>query len=131
VALIGVVVGAAGSVGATLLVGHRNDSRILLALFAIWVLSPFMALGLTDIVSKRSAVLTRVILHGVMLILTLGSFLATGHISVGSASSFRLCTEQSVRCGRQRDEGDRAKHVGAMQLIPGVGLTWKGERCAR
>src|SRR5258705_10532634 len=44
VALSAVVVGAMVSVGLMLWVGHRNPSRILLALFVIWVLSPFMAL---------------------------------------------------------------------------------------
>src|SRR3984893_13107145 len=73
VALIAVVAGAAGSVGLMLWVGHRNPSRVLLVLFAIWDLSPFIALVLADIVSKRWSVITRATLYGVMLILTLGS----------------------------------------------------------
>ncbi len=40
---IPVVVGALGSVGLTLYAGRHNDSRLLVALFAIWVLSPFIA----------------------------------------------------------------------------------------
>ena len=43
-ALLLPVAGAVGSVGLMLRAGHRNDSPILLALFAIWVLSPFVAL---------------------------------------------------------------------------------------
>src|SRR5258708_4281029 len=67
------VVGAAGSVGLMLRAGQGNDSRILLALFAIWVLSPFVALVLANMISRRWSVLTRATLHGVMLILTVGS----------------------------------------------------------
>jgi hypothetical protein len=80
VALTAVVAGAGGSVGLMLWVGHRNPSRILLVLFAIWVLSPFMALLLADMVSKRWSVLTRATLHGVMLILTLGSLAFYGDV---------------------------------------------------
>jgi hypothetical protein len=80
VALIAVVVGAAGSFGLMLWVGQRNPSRVLLVLFAIWDLSPFMALVLADIVSKRWSVLTRATLYGVMLILTLGSLAFYGDV---------------------------------------------------
>src|SRR5439155_13037577 len=45
VALIAALVGAVGSVGLLLQVGRRKHSPpLLLALFAIWVLSPFVAL---------------------------------------------------------------------------------------
>lgn len=73
VALIAVVVGAVGSVGLMLWVGHRNPSRLLLLLFAIWDLSPFMALLLAHMVSKRWSVITRATLHIVMLVLALSS----------------------------------------------------------
>ena len=79
-ALIAAVTGAAGSVGLMLWVGHRNPSRILLVLFAIWVLSPFMALLLANMVSKRWSVITRVTLHCVMLVLTLGSLAIYGYV---------------------------------------------------
>src|SRR5712691_218042 len=59
VARIAVVAGPVGSVGLMLWVGHRNPSRVLLALFVIWDLSPFVALVLADIVSTRWSVLTR------------------------------------------------------------------------
>ena len=52
-ALIAVLAGAAGSVGLMLHAGRHNASRILLALFALWVLSPFMALLLVNVISKR------------------------------------------------------------------------------
>src|SRR5713226_10313812 len=80
VALIAVVAGALGSVGLMLWVGHRNPSRVLLVLFAIWDLSPFIALVLADVVSKRWSVITRATLYGVMLILTLGSLAIYGDV---------------------------------------------------
>ena len=80
VARTAVVAGALGSVGLMLWVGHRNPSRVLLALFVIWDLSPFMALVLADIVSKRWSVLTRATLYGVMLVLTLGSLAFYGDV---------------------------------------------------
>ena len=80
VALVAVVAGAAGSVGLMLWVGHRNPSRLLLVLFAIWDLSPFMVLVLAGIVSKRWSVLTRETLYCVMLILTLGSLALYGDV---------------------------------------------------
>jgi hypothetical protein len=80
VALTAVVVGALGSVGFMLWVGHRNPSRLLIGLFVIWVLSPFMALLLANMVSKRWSVITRATLYGVMLILTLSSLAFYGDV---------------------------------------------------
>jgi hypothetical protein len=80
VALTAVVAGALGSVGLMLWVGHRNPSRVLLVLFAIWVLAPFMALLLADMVSKRWSVITRATLHSVMLVLTLSSLAFYGDV---------------------------------------------------
>jgi hypothetical protein len=80
VAVAAVVVGAAGSVGLMLWVGHRNPSRLLLALFVIWDLSPFVGLVLADMMSKRWSVITRATLYGVMLILTVGSLAVYGDV---------------------------------------------------
>src|ERR1700732_2890570 len=52
-ALLLPVAGAVGSVFLMLRAGQRNDSRMLLTLFAIWVLSPFAVLVLANVVSKR------------------------------------------------------------------------------
>src|ERR1700694_3419608 len=79
-ALTAVVAGALGSLGLVFWVGHRNPSRVLLVLFAIWDLSPFVALVLADIVSKRWSVITRSTLYGLMLILTLGSLALYGDV---------------------------------------------------
>ena len=80
-ALIAVLVGAAGSLGLMLRAGQRSP-RLLLVLFTVWVLSPFVALVLAHVVSKRWSVLTRVTLYGVMLVITLASLAIYGHDAV-------------------------------------------------
>jgi hypothetical protein len=82
-AVIAVLAGAAGSVGLMLHAGRRNSSRILLLLFALWVLSPFVALLLANVVSERWSVLTRATLYSVMLVLTLGSLAIYGDVALG------------------------------------------------
>ncbi len=81
-ALIALPVGTAGSLGFMLRAGHRNPSRVLLVLFAIWVLSPFLALVFVLIVSKDWSVLTRATLYGVMLILTVSSLAIYGDVAL-------------------------------------------------
>jgi len=83
VAMIAVAIGAVGSTGLMFRVGHRNNSRILLLLFTIWVLSPFVALAVANVVSKRWSVVTRAALYSLMLVLTLGSLAAYGNIALG------------------------------------------------
>jgi len=82
-ALIAVLAGAAGSVALMLRAGHRNPSRILLALFAFWVLSPFIALVWAHSVSKRWQALTRATLYGMMMLLTLGSVAIYAAVALG------------------------------------------------
>lgn len=71
VALIAVVIGAAGSFGLMLRGGH--PPLFLRVLFAGWVLSPFVALVLADHRAKRWSVPARATLYGVMLVLAVGS----------------------------------------------------------
>lgn len=47
--------------------GHRNNSRLLLLLFALWVVSPFVALIWTNMVSQRSVSTVTLILTPVSL----------------------------------------------------------------
>jgi hypothetical protein len=82
-ALIAVLAGAAGSVGLMLRAGHRNPSRLLIVLFALWVLSPFMALVWASVASKRWSVRTRVTLHIVMLVIPIGSLAIYGALAYG------------------------------------------------
>ncbi len=73
VALVALVAGAAGSVGLTLLAGRRNKSQILIALFVIWVVSPFIGLIVANGVSMRCSLATRSTLYSLMLVTTVGS----------------------------------------------------------
>jgi hypothetical protein len=81
--MIAVVAGAVGSVALTLHVGRHNPSPILLSLFVIWVLSPFVALVCASVVSKRWSVLTRATLYSVAPVLTLGSLAIYGDVAFG------------------------------------------------
>jgi hypothetical protein len=81
-ALIAVLVGAVGSVGLMLHAGRNNPSRLLLVLFALWVLSPFIALVFANVVSKRWSVLTRATLYTVMLVLAVGSLVIYGDVAL-------------------------------------------------
>ena len=115
VATIAVVAGAAGSVGLMLRAGHRNDSRILLALFGIWVLSPFMALVLANVISKRWPVLTRAALYSAMLFLTVGSLAIYADVALGppqGEARFRIpCCPPSVMAA------DRSSCIGCRAPI--------------
>jgi hypothetical protein len=83
-ALIALLVGAGGSIGLMLHAGQRKHSpRLLLALFAIWVLSPFVALVFANIASKDWSVITRATLYSVMLVLALGSLAVYGYVALG------------------------------------------------
>ena len=77
-ALIAVLAGAGGSVGLMLRAGQRTP-RLLLVLFFFWVLSPFVALVLAHVVSKRWSALTRATLSSVMLFVTLCSLAIYGY----------------------------------------------------
>jgi hypothetical protein len=82
-ALIAIVIGAAGSVGAMLRLGQRNPSKILLLAFVLWDVSPFVALALLDRASRLWSRLTRKTLYGLMLMLTLGSLAIYGYVAFG------------------------------------------------
>ncbi|SRR5258706_11059992 len=73
IAIVVVLVGAGASLALMFRAGHNNKSVLLLGLFAIWVLSPFVALLVANIVSKNWSVLTRLALYILMLFLTFGS----------------------------------------------------------
>jgi len=70
---IAALAGAVGSVGLVLYAGRNNKSLILMIVFALWVLAPFAAVLLANVVSKRWSALTRATLHGSMLLLMLGT----------------------------------------------------------
>ena len=75
IALIAMLAGAVGSLGLVLYTGRRNESVLLLVLFAGWVLSPFMGLLVANMFSKHWSVLARLTLYWLMLVITGGSLL--------------------------------------------------------
>ena len=87
VALVAVVAGSAGSVG-LMFRASQHPPRVLLVLFTIWVLSPFVALLWANIISKRWSVVIRAALYCTTLIVTLGSLaIYGGLIDVKPANS--------------------------------------------
>lgn len=79
VALVAVGAGAVGSIGLMLRADQRTP-RFLLVLFFFWVLSPFVAMGWTNVVSKRWPILIRATLYGVTIVITLGSLAYYGGV---------------------------------------------------
>jgi hypothetical protein len=71
--MITVLVGSVGSVGLLLHHGRHNPSRLLMILFTLWVLAPFVILAAANAFSKRWTVLVRATLHSLTLGITLAS----------------------------------------------------------
>jgi hypothetical protein len=88
-ARVAVVAGAMGSLGLMLRAG-RGTPRLLLVLFVVWVVSPFVALGWANMVSERWSVPARTTLYYVTLVITLGSLVIYGFglAPAGSARAF-------------------------------------------
>lgn len=72
-ALFAVAIGAAASVALVFYAGRRNPSRLLIGLFVIWVLAPYVSVWLADTRSARWNVLTRAVLYLAMLIVALAA----------------------------------------------------------
>lgn len=71
-ALIAVLLGAVGSM---VLYFHaiRHPPLIILVLFVVWILAPYVVFLLATLISKRWSVLTRKTLYSVMIVVTIGS----------------------------------------------------------
>ena len=54
-----------------------------MAIFLVWVLSPYIILILADVASKRWSVITRATLYGLMLVLTPASLAIYGYVALG------------------------------------------------
>lgn len=79
--LIALFVGAAGSVALTLYVGRSNSSHLLIAMFAVWVLSPFVLLALIARVLKSSSTDTRAMSYRLMIALAAATLLIYGRVA--------------------------------------------------
>ena len=73
IVLVMILIGSVGSIGFTLHAGGNNRSILLVALFVIWVFSPFMALLVVNIASKRWSNSARVAFLVLVIILTFGA----------------------------------------------------------
>jgi hypothetical protein len=71
--------GAGGSVALTLYAGRRNASPLLPLIFAVWVIAPFLGVLFADLVWKRGGAM----LHGLMLLLAMGSLAIYGWVAFG------------------------------------------------
>lgn len=87
VALIAMLAGSAGSIALMLYAARHQHSRILLLIFGVWVLSPFLAVAAAISISKRWAAVTRATTYIVMLVLTLGSLTIYGEVAFGYAKA--------------------------------------------
>ncbi len=87
VAVVAVLVGAAGSIAFMLHAGRRQQSRVLILLFGAWVLSPFVAALVTSSLSKGWAVVTRATLYTATIVLTLCSLAIYGSVAFGYAKA--------------------------------------------
>ena len=82
-AFIGILAGAGASLAFMLRAGHRQNSRILLLLFGIWVLFPFMTAIWAHVFSKRWTVVVRAPLYVLILVVTLSSLSIYGGVAFG------------------------------------------------
>ena len=79
-ALIVILTGAVGSLFLTFHMGRKNNALLLTLLFAVWVLSPFIAFLMSDVISKSWSVFARSALYCLVVVLTLGSLLYYGGV---------------------------------------------------
>ena len=82
-ALVGLGVAAASSLGFMYFVGRKNPSVILMVLFTVWVLGPFVGLAVAQRRAARWPSRAKTVLYTVMLIVMLGSPAIYGRIAFG------------------------------------------------
>jgi len=73
--LIAVLLGAAGSLVLMFNASRNQRSILLITLFTIWVLSPFIGLLVVNRISKRWSTLSRVTFYWLTVVLTVGSLI--------------------------------------------------------
>ena len=82
-ALAGILAGAGGSLALMLYVGRRNSSRLLLLMFAIWVVSPFAAAGWAERIAKRWPTVRRASWYLGIVVLAVSSLALYGDVVFG------------------------------------------------
>ena len=68
--------GAIGSLALMMYVGRRQQSMLVIALFVVWVSSPFVALFVADVLSARWKHDMQTTIHALMMVVGLGSLIA-------------------------------------------------------
>jgi hypothetical protein len=81
-ALAALVAGAAGSVAFMGYVGRHNNSALLIALFTVWVLSPFVVLAAGLAASRRWSLRIQQVWSFVTIAVALGSLAIYGNVAV-------------------------------------------------
>ena len=82
IAVVVVLAGAVGSLAMTLYAGQKNNSVLLVLLFAIWVLSPFIAFLIANVITRLWNDLNRKTLYYIMIFLPVVSLVCySGAIS--------------------------------------------------
>ena len=82
IAVVVVLAGAVGSLAMTLQAGHKNNSVLLVVLFAAWVLSPYIAFMIANVISGLWNDLNRKTLYYIMIFLAVVSLVSySGAIS--------------------------------------------------
>ncbi len=82
IALTSSIIGAFGSLYFVLHAGRNQSSIILIALFVVWVLSPFVGLFFANKISNRWTIDSRRLFYGLTLILTIGSLVVYSGIVI-------------------------------------------------
>ena len=80
--LIVLLVGALGSVALTFYVGRSNSSHLLIAMFAVWVLSPFALLAFIARRSKSRSTKIRSMLYSLIIVLSAATLLVYGRVAL-------------------------------------------------
>ena len=80
ISLIFLAISAAGSLVFTFNAGRNNDSILLVALFVVWILSPFAALLLANTKVKLGPDHVKRTIYWLMIVLSIGSLVAYSRI---------------------------------------------------
>jgi hypothetical protein len=80
IVLILILTGAVGSLVLTFHAGRKNNSVLLPLLFAVWVISPYIAFLMSDIISRNWSIFARIGLYCLIIVLSVCSLLCYGGI---------------------------------------------------
>ena len=80
VSVLVLAAGAAASLALMLRAGRNNPSRLLILMFAAWVIAPFVTLALANVYSRRWRVGVQAALQVASVIVTVGAVAAYGRV---------------------------------------------------